>query len=110
MADGTQTPPIASTPAARKSKAAPNHAAPVVTADASPAEEETLGEADVANATKDWLIVAKSVRTMLKSMPSSMHCGADALPMLNVRVQEMLTEAAARASGNSRKTLKACDF
>lgn len=69
------------------------------------ATEETTTEKG-----KDWLIVAKSVRAMLKAMPNGMHCGADALPMLNTRVQEMLTEAASRASGNGRKTLKGCDF
>jgi hypothetical protein len=57
-----------------------------------------------------WLIVAKSVRTLLKNMPENVHCSADALPMLNSRVQEILHEAAARAAGNSRKTLKPCDF
>lgn len=57
-----------------------------------------------------WLIVAKSVRTLLKNMPENVHCSADALPMLNSRVQELLHEAAARAAGNSRKTLKPCDF
>jgi len=73
--------------------------------------DETAGADDTAAVvSKDCLIVAKSVRTMLKAMPNSMHCGADALPMLNIRVQELLTEAASRASGNSRKTLKACDF
>ena len=86
-------------------------AAPAQTEAFTPEEETpTPGESETAIASKDWLIVAKSVRTMLKSMPNSMHCGADALPMLNVRVQELLTEASARASGNSRKTLKACDF
>lgn len=74
------------------------------------------GEADAVmtdeapSGNKDWLIVAKSVRSVLKGMPNGMHCGADALPMLNVRVQEILKEASARAAGNGRKTLKACDF
>lgn len=67
-------------------------------------------ENEASTANKDWLIVAKSVRAMLKAMPNGMHCGAEALPMLNSRVQEMLTDAASRASGNGRKTLKACDF
>jgi hypothetical protein len=73
-------------------------------------EDGTLEEVSGVTGNKDWLIVAKSVRTMLKGMPNSIHCGANALPMLNVRVQELLTEAATRANGNSRKTIKACDF
>jgi hypothetical protein len=97
--------PKAKARAKSETKKAPQAAASAgETAEATPAEGETVTSG------KDWLIVAKSVRAMLKGMPNGMHCGADALPMLNTRVQEILTEAASRASGNSRKTLKACDF
>jgi hypothetical protein len=84
--------------------------APQVAASAGETAEATPAEGETTTSGKDWLIVAKSVRAMLKGMPNGMHCGADALPMLNTRVHEILTEAASRASGNSRKTLKACDF
>jgi len=87
----------------------PAAAAPAITGEEASGVTPAATE-ETATSGKDWLIVAKSVRAMLKGMPNGMHCGADALPMLNTRVQEMLTEAASRASGNSRKTLKACDF
>jgi len=58
-----------------------------------------------------WLIVAKTVRGLLKSNPNAaMHCGSDALPALNARVVEIIQEAITRAVANNRKTLKSCDF
>lgn len=58
----------------------------------------------------NYLIVAKSVRTFLKSLPTACHCGADALPTLNTKVTELLIEASARAHANGRKTIKQSDF
>ena len=60
--------------------------------------------------TTSYLIVAKSVRTFLKNLPTACHCGADALPTLNQKVTEMLCEASQRAHANGRKTLKSSDF
>jgi hypothetical protein len=60
--------------------------------------------------TGTWLVVAKAVRAALKATPTPMHCGADALPALNVKVQETINEAIARALANGRKTIKASDF
>jgi len=100
-----------------KAAARANSARKAISAKSNPGTTEEATEATPAAtdeattpAGKDWLVVAKSVRGMLKGMPAGMHCGADALPMLNTRVQEILTEAASRAAGNGRKTLKGCDF
>ena len=60
--------------------------------------------------TQNYLIVAKSVRTFLKNLPTSCHCGADALPTLNQKVTEILIEASQRAHANGRKTIKQSDF
>jgi len=57
-----------------------------------------------------WLVVAKTVKTMLKSYPTPMHCGADALPALNAKISELINEAVGRALANGRKTLKNSDF
>lgn len=68
-------------------------------------EGEKMGEPGT------WLIVAKTVRGLLKGNPNAaMHCGSDALPALNARVVELIQEAIARAVANNRKTLKSCDF
>jgi hypothetical protein len=58
----------------------------------------------------NYLIVAKSVRTYLKGLPTACHCGADALPTLNTKVTELLMEASSRAHANGRKTIKSSDF
>jgi histone H3/H4 len=60
--------------------------------------------------TGSWLIVAKAVRQHLKNHEISMHCGSDALPVLNAKLADLLREATARAHANGRKTLKGCDF
>jgi hypothetical protein len=112
--ENTSSTPVPSTPVTSTRRTTSK---PVVNQIENPEKIEKIEKSDetpvtdeVVPANKDWLIVAKSVRTMLKGMPNSMHCGADALPTLNIRVQELLSEAAARANGNSRKTIKACDF
>ena len=58
----------------------------------------------------NYLIVHKAVRNYLKNNLFAMHCGADAIPAINAKVQEILDDACKRAHGNNRKTLKACDF
>lgn len=98
------------TTSAAKSSDDDGAGAAVDVAGATPSPGADEGTSTSAVGGKEWLIVAKSVRALLKAMPNGMHCGADALPMLNTRVQELLTEAASRASGNGRKTLKGCDF
>ena len=55
------------------------------------------------------VLVEKAVRAMLKSLPTPANCGKDAMQALNVKMKALITEAAARASGNGRKTLKPVD-
>lgn len=74
-----------------------------------PATEEADVERPAAE-TGGALVVAKAVRTLLKSHTTVMHCGADALPALNSKVSEIIFEAIGRALANGRKTLKNCDF
>lgn len=57
-----------------------------------------------------WLVVAKSVKTLLKNQEPSMHCGHDALPAINEAIKDVILNAVKRAVGNGRKTLKACDI
>jgi len=79
--------------------------------DSTTVEPGTDGEKDKPESgSPNVLIVAKSVRNFLKALPNSCHCGAEALPTLNIRVTELLREASTRAHANSRKTLKSCDF
>lgn len=101
----TSTGGAAGGPDGSKTNPSTETSAPTTNTGATSSEEKTTG-----NENGSWLIVAKSVRTLLKNMPENVHCSADALPMLNSRVQELLHEAAGRAAGNSRKTLKPCDF
>ena len=56
------------------------------------------------------LVVAKAVRQYLKNNETAMHCGADALPVLNAKITGLLRDAMQRAQQNGRKTLKGCDF
>ena len=56
------------------------------------------------------LVVAKAVRTLLKNHTTPMHCGSDALPALNSKIQDIIYEAIGRALANGRKTLKNSDF
>ena len=58
----------------------------------------------------NWLIVAKAVRSHLKTHEVSMHCGSDALPALNLKLADLIHDAIGRAQNNGRKTIKACDF
>ena len=76
-------------------------------ANATPSTETMEKEGHTAT---NYLIVAKSVRTFLKSLPTACHCGADALPTLNTKVTELLMEASTRAHANGRKTIKSSDF
>ena len=76
-----------------------------VATSAEPTEKGTEGPTAT-----NYLIVAKSVRTFLKGLPTACHCGADALPTLNTKVTELLMEASARAHANGRKTIKFSDF
>jgi|APCry1669189000_1035189.scaffolds.fasta_scaffold00739_5 hypothetical protein len=80
-------------------------------APAPPAEGSVPEDLEKTGEPGSWLIVAKTVRGLLKSNPSAaMHCGSDALPALNAKVVELIQEAIARAVANNRKTLKSCDF
>ena len=56
------------------------------------------------------LIVAKAVRQLLKSEPTAMNLGSDAMPAMNRKVAELIHEAIGRALSNGRKTLKKSDF
>ena len=56
------------------------------------------------------MVVAKSVRALLKSLPTPVNCGAEALTAINAKVQRLLLEAAGRAHDNGRKTFKASDL
>lgn len=56
------------------------------------------------------LIVAKAVRQLLKSEPTALNLGSDAMPALNTKVTELIYEAIGRALSNGRKTLKKSDF
>ena len=80
---------------------------PVPSKDATTLPTETEEKAPE---TGNYLIVHKAVRQYLKNNVFSMHCGADAIPAINAKVQEFLDDACKRAHGNNRKTLKACDF
>jgi hypothetical protein len=83
----------------------------VVEATAPPTEGEAAAvEGEKANEPSNWLVVAKTVRSLLKAHPASMHCGSDALPALNSKVSEIINEAIGRALANGRKTLKNSDF
>ena len=74
-------------------------------ANSAPAEtEEKVPE------TGNYVIVHKAVRAYLKTNVYAMHCGSDAIPAINAKVQELLDDGCKRAHGNGRKTLKACDF
>jgi len=72
--------------------------------------EATAVEGEKVAETANWLVVAKTVRGLLKASPTPMHCGSDALPALNAKVSELINEAVGRALANGRKTLKNCDF
>lgn len=89
---------------ARKETTEPTH-----TTDETGTTSMTIGD-KTEPVTQNYLIVAKSVRTFLKNLPTSCHCGADALPTLNTKVTEMLIEASQRAHSNGRKTIKSSDF
>ena len=56
------------------------------------------------------LLVATAVRAFLKELATPMACGDEALAALNTKMKLVLTEAAVRATGNGRKTLKVCDI
>lgn len=92
--------------AAKRPRAASK--APAPEPEEAPAAPETCEKVPE---TGTWLIVAKAVRTHLKSNEgASMHCGSCALPALNAEVLNLIEAAIARAQANGRKTLKACDF
>jgi hypothetical protein len=56
------------------------------------------------------LIVAKSVRALLTSIPLPVNCGAEVPSAINARLRRLLLEAASRAHENGRKTLKPSDL
>ena len=56
------------------------------------------------------VVVATAVRAFLKELPTPMACGEEALAAINTKVKVLLTDAAMRATGNGRKTLKVCDL
>ena len=56
------------------------------------------------------LLVAAAVRMFLKGLPTPMACGDEALAAINTKLKLILMEAAVRATGNGRKTLKVCDL
>ena len=58
----------------------------------------------------DALLVATAVPGLLKSLPTPMACGDEALAAINTKLKLILMEAAARATGNGRKTLQVCDL
>ena len=57
----------------------------------------------------DSLIVAKAVRTLLKSLPIPANCGPKAMSAITAKLKHLVIEAASRAHANGRKTLKAAD-
>jgi len=59
-------------------------------------------------APKEMLLVASKVRQMLKD--SGCNVAGDALDGLNAYVGWLVNQAAARASENGRKTVRAHDF
>ena len=73
-------------------------------------EAEAAVDGEKVSESANWLVVAKTVRGLLKASPTPMHCGSDALPALNAKVSELINEAIGRALANGRKTLKNCDF
>ena len=56
------------------------------------------------------LLVATAVRAFLKGLPTPMACGDEVLEAVNAKLKILLKEAAMRATGNGRKTLKVCDL
>ena len=56
------------------------------------------------------LITAKAVREYLKGLPSPVNCSAEALAMINTKLQYLLLEAVGRTYDNGRKSLKASDL
>ena len=58
----------------------------------------------------DALLVAAAVRTFLRDLSTPMACGDEALAALNTKLKLILTDAAVRATGNGRKTLKVYDI
>jgi len=56
------------------------------------------------------LVVAKAVREYLKGLPNPVNCSAEALAMINTKLQCILLEAAGRSHDNGRKTLTASDL
>jgi hypothetical protein len=101
-APATTTAAAPAAPRAKKVVAAEPVAAPV--------DGEAPAEGEKASEPSNWLVVAKTVRGLLKAHPASMHCGSDALPALNSKVSEIINEAIGRALANGRKTLKNSDF
>jgi hypothetical protein len=91
-----------------KSATPPAESATPETGAATSATSATSATAE--NTGTGWLIVAKSVRQLLKNLPNGVHCGADALPAVNAKLHCILIEAATRAHENGRKTLKASDL
>ena len=58
----------------------------------------------------DALLVAAAVRGLLKGLPTPMACGDEAFAAIGTKLKLILMEAAVRATGNGRKTLKVCDL
>jgi len=46
----------------------------------------------------------------LKGLPNPANCSAEALAMINTKLQYLLLEAVGRTCDNGRKTLKAFDL
>ena len=55
-------------------------------------------------------LVAKAVRDFLKSLPTPVKCGAEALSALDAKLRRVILEAVSRAQENGRKTLKPIDL
>ena len=56
------------------------------------------------------LIIAKAVREYLKSLPNPVNCSTEALAVINIKLRNLLLEAAGRTRDNGRKILKVSDF
>lgn len=67
-----------------------------------------LGEKQKMAKPKFTYFVKKAVQDFARS--NKMMVGSDAYDVINVQIDAMLKEAAARCKGNKRKTLKAYDF
>jgi len=56
------------------------------------------------------LIVVKAVREYMKQLPVPTICSTEAIGAINLKLQNLLAEAASRAHENGRKTMKPTDL